>query len=843
MPDAVGIGYVTPVGSLHSGIFTLATHNEVTGFEPIGLAYFYSDEWEHLIEEEIMKRAIRIALLTAFILSTVLGGAALASPTIYFKHALTGNTADTLDGISPLATATHPILMPGDIAFVFYGGRLYEYVLINSYTGTSNPPGVVSPAISPGTNAWILQGTAAYVDSRAFASLNLAHAAAVATGLPVKVLGTCSLSSNLTTTAPISVEGGGVISQGSGAAHTLTINGPFHSDGRVFVGFSPGQVSFGGATSKVRPEWWGAVGDDSTDNTNAFQCAIQSLYALVNGSGVVGTVRVGKGQYVTGKLIVSNLTDAGGIQIVGEGPAGTFLILKAATNDVMFDIGGATSSCFVTFVKLSNLKIDGNKANQATAAALVRMRLVDRSWIDHVQIQNSAGQGIILVGTTAEISDSTVYNSGGDGLLIDSCTSVYIHHSFINDNLGYGINIQYTGNGLGTAPNNITSATAPVSSQDLVHISIKDDYFEKNSSGDVYVNGVDNVSVEDNRINPLPTIFPVDFEGICRRGRVMRNFFQTEGSDIPTAANASIGNYFVVKFGAHTYNNFHGFNSGYHLGTDVSTFSLKDQVQDLGQNYYVENTEAHIQQFRGQEISHQGSGFQTFIPTAGGTGTQKTNYALWSEDLTNAVWTLSGSVYKPIANVSTFGSPASLTDNSTLLSFDLTSGHITTLTQTVSVSVASGDLWTFSVWMRRSLIGDGAGIFDVRLRILDSSNHILSETDYRPLDGWERFATSFVASRTYTSLQVQIYRRFRGGSYAVPLWGAQLNKGDLAPYIMTTSAPVAVNPGMAGLSVTSRGDMTVSLAGKGLVLTNAAGTIRQRVRLNDTGNGLIFENP
>jgi len=100
-----------------------------------------------------------------------------------------------------------------------------------------------------------------------------------------------------------------------------------------------------------------------------------------------------------------------------------------------------------------------------------------------------------------------------------------------------------------------------------------------------------------------------------------------------------------------------------------------------------------------------------------------------------------------------------------------------------------------------------------------------------------------VASRTYTSLQVQIYRRFRGGSYAVPLWGAQLNKGDLAPYIMTTSAPVAVNPGMAGLSVTSRGDMTVSLAGKGLVLTNAAGTIRQRVRLNDTGNGLIFENP
>lgn len=31
-------------------------------------------------------------------------------------------------------------------------------------------------------------------------------------------------------------------------------------------------------------------------------------------------------------------------------------------------------------------------------------------------------------------------------------------------------------------------------------------------------------------------------------------------------------------------------------------------------------------------------------------------------------------------------------------------------------------------------------------------------------------------------------------------------------------------------------------AGKGLVLTNAAGTITKRVRLNDAGDGLVFEN-
>lgn len=37
-------------------------------------------------------------------------------------------------------------------------------------------------------------------------------------------------------------------------------------------------------------------------------------------------------------------------------------------------------------------------------------------------------------------------------------------------------------------------------------------------------------------------------------------------------------------------------------------------------------------------------------------------------------------------------------------------------------------------------------------------------------------------------------------------------------------------------------DITVLTKGKGIVLTNAAGTIQKRVRLNDLGTGLIFED-
>lgn len=41
----------------------------------------------------------------------------------------------------------------------------------------------------------------------------------------------------------------------------------------------------------------------------------------------------------------------------------------------------------------------------------------------------------------------------------------------------------------------------------------------------------------------------------------------------------------------------------------------------------------------------------------------------------------------------------------------------------------------------------------------------------------------------------------------------------------------------------SAGDLRFQVNGKGVVLKNAAGTVTKRVRLNDTGDGLVFENP
>ncbi len=75
-------------------------------------------------------------------------------------------------------------------------------------------------------------------------------------------------------------EKGAILSIASGV--TLTINGIFESGlDQAFSG--DGSVVFGGATREVYPEWWGAAGDGSTDDSTPIQSAIDAM----EGGGVV----------------------------------------------------------------------------------------------------------------------------------------------------------------------------------------------------------------------------------------------------------------------------------------------------------------------------------------------------------------------------------------------------------------------------------------------------------------------------------------------------------------------------------------------------------------------------
>lgn len=99
--------------------------------------------------------------------------------------------------------------------------------------------------------------------------------------------GTVSASTSITSPSTMTVEfpEGGVLSMASGT--TATINGEVRGTmSQHFAG--AGNVLFGltGNQSVVYPQWWGAKGDNSTDNTTAFASAIASQANIAIPCGV-----------------------------------------------------------------------------------------------------------------------------------------------------------------------------------------------------------------------------------------------------------------------------------------------------------------------------------------------------------------------------------------------------------------------------------------------------------------------------------------------------------------------------------------------------------------------------
>ncbi len=132
-----------------------------------------------------------------------------------------------------------------------------------------------------------------WVDVRSFASLAAAVASPVTAGKQIWVTNAQTVSANLTIPADrgIKVQQGGMITVDSG--FTLTINGPFEA-GLYQVFSGSGEVT--GLKESI-PQWFGAAGDGSTDDTAAINRA----------ASVVGlkklTFLVSAGRYVCSRTV------------------------------------------------------------------------------------------------------------------------------------------------------------------------------------------------------------------------------------------------------------------------------------------------------------------------------------------------------------------------------------------------------------------------------------------------------------------------------------------------------------------------------------------------------------
>lgn len=208
-------------------------------------------------------------------------GVALIDGTATFYEA---GTADTLKPVyldrDKTTPAANPYTLDGNATAQLYGDGLYK-VVIKSSSGA-----VKYDRDNLCFKSQDINGT--YISSYASLTAAIAAIGPTPTKLIIDSATTCTSNTTVPTTIEIEVTVEGSITQGT---YSLAINGPFSAPlKQVFAG--NGAVTFGvGSVEKVYPQWWGAKGDNSNDDTTA----IQSALAAVNGIG--GLVWLPKGTY------------------------------------------------------------------------------------------------------------------------------------------------------------------------------------------------------------------------------------------------------------------------------------------------------------------------------------------------------------------------------------------------------------------------------------------------------------------------------------------------------------------------------------------------------------------
>ncbi len=153
-----------------------------------------------------------------------------------------------------------------------------------------------------------------WVDSRAYATINAAEAAAYAAGKTLKVFVPQVLAASLTVRCALDIEPGGKIIKASG--YTLTVNGPFRApDQQVFQGFGVADITFGAAaiTEGVRVNWF------ATNTTQGTTDMADAVHAAIN-AAAGRLVLFGIGEYRMTSSLDHNVT-ATEIRVRGAVPA------------------------------------------------------------------------------------------------------------------------------------------------------------------------------------------------------------------------------------------------------------------------------------------------------------------------------------------------------------------------------------------------------------------------------------------------------------------------------------------------------------------------------------------
>lgn len=199
------------------------------------------------------------------------------------------------------------------------------------------------------------------IDVRLYANLAAAVAAIGSNAATLLIPDAQTMAADLTipATTTIRLLHGGTVAVGTGL--TLTLNCQIEAGAyQIFICAGTGKVVFGaGSTRGLRPEWWGAKGDDSTDCTAAF--------VLANAAASAGVVSLGPKQNILLSAGVYQVTATTGnyavtinCPIKGEGTAVS--IIKNVGTGSALRTSGVMGEIY--YSRFSDFAVVGNASSE-----------------------------------------------------------------------------------------------------------------------------------------------------------------------------------------------------------------------------------------------------------------------------------------------------------------------------------------------------------------------------------------------------------------------------------------------------------------------------------------------
>lgn len=265
----------------------------------------------------------------------------------------------------------------------------------------------------------------------AYASLSAAITAIGSTQSTIEIPAATTVSASLTIPANVTLllVGAGMISVSS--AQTLTINGPILAPMRqIFTG--AGSVRFGIHVEKSYPQWWGAVFDNSTDDTTAIQKAIDA-FTRTNKPHAGGEVFISGGAVITTSLLIHETSAwlrGPGWGIESEAPYRGFIRWNGAAGSPMIKISDCMNAGVegIRLIGKTSAKPSAGIEFTRTVSAVVQ---ADQIFARHVWIGSYFGYdtnnskqfaaGIVISGTT------------------DTDTNYFEHLALVNCDIGIDV--------------------------------------------------------------------------------------------------------------------------------------------------------------------------------------------------------------------------------------------------------------------------------------------------------------------------------------------------------------------------------------------------------------------